>query len=57
MHSNAVGADNNGNYYINIRHFSAVVAFDSETLEKKWTASSEIDSDFTFDKESSKFYN
>lgn len=28
MHSNAVGADNNGDYYVNIRHFSAVVAFD-----------------------------
>eukprot|EP00622_Pseudochattonella_farcimen_P004552 FR739952.1.p1 GENE.FR739952.1~~FR739952.1.p1 ORF type:complete len:228 (+),score=32.54 FR739952.1:187-870(+) len=47
-HANAASTGNNNNYIMGIRHLSAVVSWDHDTLDKQWVLSSEIDSDFTF---------
>jgi hypothetical protein len=56
LHVNSAGIGCANNVIFGIRHLSAVVSFDLDTLERQWTVSSEIESDFTFENEDDKFY-
>lgn len=57
MHTNCAGTGIKNNFLVGIRHLSAIVSFDYTSAAKQWVFSSEITSNFTFDKDEDKFYN
>merc|ERR1712159_263351 len=60
MHANTVRiseVEEDRQFVVTMKYLSAVICFDYDTLEMLWVMSSEIPSDWTFDKSTSAFYN
>ena len=55
-HLNSISVGAFDNYIISVRHLSAIMSISQATFEVEWTLSSEIASDFTFDSDSTKFF-